>query len=111
MSPSMSPVVSEDKLGAAVLGTGDVSGEHIKAYQQNPYTEVRALLGRDRARAEAKAAQYNLVGCRASRLPGPAIREQLVIIHFAVEEVAHRALVQVSPIHYSGKKTIASAFK
>jgi hypothetical protein len=31
-------------LGAAILGTGDVSGEHIKGYQRNPYTEVRAIL-------------------------------------------------------------------
>jgi len=52
-------------LGAAVLGTGDVSGEHIRAYQSNPHTEVRAILSRDRARAEAKARQYNLSNCRA----------------------------------------------
>jgi predicted dehydrogenase len=53
------------KIGAAVLGMGDVSGEHIKAFQRNPHTEVRALLSRDRARAEAKAAQYCLTDCRA----------------------------------------------
>ena len=53
------------KMGAAVLGTGDVSGEHIKAYQHNPHTEVRAILSRDRARAEAKAAQCGLTNCRA----------------------------------------------
>ena len=52
------------KLGAAILGTGDVSGEHIKAFQQNPHTEVVGLLSRDRARAEAKAAEYGLEGCR-----------------------------------------------
>src|SRR5690242_13165895 len=52
-------------LGAAILGTGDVSGEHIRAYQANPNTEVRAILSRDRARAEAKAAGHGLTGCRA----------------------------------------------
>jgi predicted dehydrogenase len=52
-------------LGAAILGTGDVSGEHIKAYQADPRTEVRAILSRDRARAEAKAVEYGLKGCRA----------------------------------------------
>lgn len=51
--------------GAAILGTGDVSGEHIKAYQANPHTEVRAILSRDRARAEAKAMEYGLKDCRA----------------------------------------------
>jgi len=53
------------QFGAAVLGTGDVSGEHIKAYQQNPHTEVRAILSRDRAKAEAKAREYGLANCRA----------------------------------------------
>lgn len=53
------------QFGVAILGTGDVSGEHIKAYQANPYTEVRAILSRDRARAEAKAGQYGLAACRA----------------------------------------------
>ena len=52
-------------LGAAILGTGDVSGEHIKAFRANAHTEVRAILSRDRARAEAKAGQYGLQNCRA----------------------------------------------
>lgn len=52
-------------LGAAILGTGDVSGEHIKAFQVNPRTEVRAILSRDRARAEAKARDFGLNDCRA----------------------------------------------
>jgi len=54
-----------ERLGAAILGTGDVSGEHIKAFQANPHTEVRAILSRERARAQAKARQYGLSGCRA----------------------------------------------
>jgi predicted dehydrogenase len=41
-----------------------VSGEHIKAYQADPRTEVRAILSRDRARAEAAAREYGLEGCR-----------------------------------------------
>jgi predicted dehydrogenase len=53
------------QFGVAILGTGDVSGEHIKAYQGNPYTEVRAILSRDAARAEAKARECNLPNCRA----------------------------------------------
>jgi predicted dehydrogenase len=53
------------ELGAAVLGTGDVSGEHIKAYKANPHVEVRAILSRDRAKAEAKAREYALANCRA----------------------------------------------
>jgi predicted dehydrogenase len=51
--------------GAAILGTGDVSGEHIKAFQANPRTEIRAILSRDRGRAEAKARECGLTNCRA----------------------------------------------
>ena len=51
-------------LGVAVLGTGWVSGEHIKAFQQNPHTRVVALLSRDAARAEAKAREFGLTNCR-----------------------------------------------
>jgi len=53
------------QFGAAVLGTGNVSGEYIKAFEADPRTEVRAILSRDRARAEAKAHEYGLANCRA----------------------------------------------
>lgn len=53
-----------DKIGVAILGTGWVSTEHIKAFQQNPHTEVVALLSRDRARAEAKSQELGLPKCR-----------------------------------------------
>ena len=52
-------------LGAAILGTGDVTGGHIRAYQTNAQTEVRAILSRDRERAEAKARECGLANCRA----------------------------------------------
>jgi len=53
-----------ENLGVAVLGTGWVSGEHIKAFQQNPHTRVVALLSRDAARAEAVAREHGLRECR-----------------------------------------------
>lgn len=53
------------KFGVGVLGTGWVSGEHIKAFRQNPHTEVVALLSRDRSRAEEKAREFNLGQCRS----------------------------------------------
>ncbi len=52
-------------LGAAILGTGDVSGEHIRAYEANSQTEVRAILSRDLERAKAKAREYGLENCTA----------------------------------------------
>jgi len=63
-----------DKMGVAILGTGWVSGEHIKAFQQNPHTEVRAILSRERSRAEAKIRDYGPAGAGAyadlDELPG-----------------------------------------
>ncbi len=66
-------------LGVGILGTGWVSDEHIRAFEANPHTEVRAILSRDRARAAAKAKEHALADCRAydrleDLLDDPAIR-------------------------------------
>jgi predicted dehydrogenase len=61
-------------LGAAILGTGDVSGEHIKAYQADPRVQVRAILSREQARAEAKAKEHGLTACRAYTDLGELLR-------------------------------------
>jgi predicted dehydrogenase len=52
-------------LGVAIVGTGWVSGEHIRAFQANAHTEIRAIVSRDKARAAAKARQHDLGGVRA----------------------------------------------
>jgi predicted dehydrogenase len=44
-------------LGAGIVGMGWAAGEHFKAYQNNPHTEVRAVLSRTREGAERKLAQ------------------------------------------------------
>lgn len=51
-------------LGVAIIGTGWVSGEYMKAFKANPNTEVRAILSRDRDRAHAKAEEFGLLNCR-----------------------------------------------
>lgn len=50
----------ERKLGAAVWGAGWVSGEHIKAYKNNPHCEVVAIGSRRAESAKAKAAEANV---------------------------------------------------
>lgn len=47
-------------LGVGVVGTGWVSGEHIKAYNNNPNTEVRALCGRTEEGARNKAKECGI---------------------------------------------------
>jgi len=49
-----------DKLGVGIVGTGWVAGEHVRAFTQNPHTEVTAICGRDRAKAEALAARTGI---------------------------------------------------
>ncbi len=53
------------ELGVGIIGTGWVSGEYIRAFEGNPHTEVRGLVSRDRARAQAKADAFNATHCRA----------------------------------------------
>ncbi len=43
------------QIGIGIVGTGWVSGEHIKSYQKHPDTHVVALCNRTRANAERKA--------------------------------------------------------
>lgn len=47
-------------LGVGLVGTGWVSGEHIRAFQTNPDTEVLALCGRTADSARAKAQECGL---------------------------------------------------
>ncbi|MBI4671986.1 MAG: Gfo/Idh/MocA family oxidoreductase [Chloroflexi bacterium] len=47
-------------LGVGILGTGNVSTEHINAYMRNPHTEIVALCNRTREGAEKRAALLNL---------------------------------------------------
>ncbi len=56
-------------LGVGIVGTGWVSDEHIKAFEQNPHTEVRAIVSRSRERARAKAEQHALRAAAFDDLP------------------------------------------
>ena len=45
------------KLGVGIVGVGWVAGEHIRAYQANPLTEIRAMCSLTKEEARAKAAE------------------------------------------------------
>jgi predicted dehydrogenase len=66
-------------LGVGIVGTGWVSGEHIKAFNANPHTAVLGIVSRNKARAIAKAQEHCLAHCRAhdcleTLLDDPAIQ-------------------------------------
>jgi predicted dehydrogenase len=48
------------KLGVGIVGSGWVAGEHVKAYQRNPNTEVVAVCGRDEARTREKVRSWGI---------------------------------------------------
>lgn len=52
------------KLGVGMIGTGWVSGEHIKAFQKNEHTEVIGICSREKSRAEAQAGEMGLENCQ-----------------------------------------------
>jgi len=54
--------MSEKKLGVLIHGAGWVSGEHIKAFQNNPHTEVVAISSRRMESVKQRAADANLTG-------------------------------------------------
>ncbi len=42
-----------ESFGVAIIGTGWVAGEHVKAFSSNPHAEVKIICGRDQARTQA----------------------------------------------------------
>src|SRR5690349_16814983 len=52
--------VSMKTLGVGIVGTGWVSGEHVRAFEANPHTKVVALCGRTKDSARAKAAETGI---------------------------------------------------
>ena len=53
-------------LGAGVIGMGWAAGEHFKAYQNNPHTEVRGVVSRTREGAERKLEELAASGISVS---------------------------------------------
>ena len=47
-------------LGVGIVGTGWVSGEHIRAFAANPQTEILGLCGRTTEGAQSKAEEFGL---------------------------------------------------
>jgi predicted dehydrogenase len=52
------------KYGVAIIGTGWVSGEHIRAFELNPHSSVVAIVSRSLDKGAAKAKEYDLADCR-----------------------------------------------
>ena len=53
-------MASETQLGVGIVGTGWVSTEHIRALEQNPFTQVTAICSREKSRTLAKGESMQL---------------------------------------------------
>ncbi len=69
-----------EKLGVGLIGTGWVAGEHLKAFRQNPHTEVLGICSRERARAEARARELELANCRPYTELGEMLKDERIHI-------------------------------
>lgn len=56
----MNLALNREIMGVLIIGAGDVSSQHIQAFQNNPHTEVRAICSRTRTSCEKRASLANL---------------------------------------------------
>lgn len=52
--------MNRNDLGVLIIGAGDVSTQHISAFQNNPHTSVKAICSRTRESCEKRAANAKL---------------------------------------------------
>ena len=78
-----------EKMGVGIVGAGWVAGEHIQAFQDNPFTEVLALCGRNEARTKALAVERGLRCDITTDYEAMAAREDIQIIAIATPPDAH----------------------
>jgi len=68
-----------EKLGVGIIGCGWVAEEHVKAFQEDPRSEVRALVSRRRANAERYQDRYSLK-CSINESFAPMLKQDDVDI-------------------------------
>ena len=80
-----------EKLGVGILGTGWVAGEHVKAFQGDARTEVRAVCGRDAGRTRAFATSVGLTCPTYTDLDALLAQDGIDIVVVATPPHVHKA--------------------
>jgi len=80
-----------EKLGVGILGTGWVAGEHVKAFQTDARTEVRAVCGRDAGRTQAFADGLGLTCKTYTDLDALLAQDGIDIVVVATPPHVHKA--------------------
>lgn len=79
-----------EKLKVGVIGAGWVAGEHIKSFNSNPHTEVKAIAGITRDEAEAKAAACGVAAKPYGDYAEMLATEKLDIVSVATPPNLHK---------------------
>lgn len=79
-----------EKLGVGIVGAGWVAGEHIRSFNQNPHTEVRALASRTLDGARAKAHESGIDVDVYDDFEKMVAREDIQIVSIATPPHVHR---------------------
>jgi predicted dehydrogenase len=76
--------------GVGIVGTGWVSGEHVRAFESDPRAKVVAMCGRDEDKTKAKIAECGIKGEAYTDYDAMLAREDIQIIGVASPPHVHR---------------------
>ncbi|MDQ1255773.1 MAG: hypothetical protein QG656_367, partial [Candidatus Hydrogenedentes bacterium] len=79
------------KMGVGIIGAGWVAGEHIRAFNTHPDTEVVALCSRDGEKAKAKAVAGGISCAILTDYEKLVARDDVDIVVVATPPHVHRA--------------------
>jgi len=79
------------RLGVGVIGAGNLSTEHLKAYLHNPHTQVIALCDQSREAAQQRAAMVNLTCDIYSDADALLRDERIQLVSICTPNNAHAA--------------------
>ncbi|HUT26351.1 MAG TPA: Gfo/Idh/MocA family oxidoreductase [Sumerlaeia bacterium] len=82
-----------EKMGVGIIGCGWVAEEHIKAFEKDERSEVRALVSRQRANAERYRDKYDLKCAIETRHEPMLARSDVDIVVVATPHNAHTEFV------------------
>ena len=77
-------------LGVGIAGTGWVSGEHIRAFENNPMTKVVAVCGRGKEKAATKAIEFGVDCATLDDYQAMIARDDVDIVVIATPPHVHK---------------------
>ena len=79
-----------DNMGVAIIGTGWVAGEHVRAFEASPHTEVRMICGRYESRTQAFSTAHAPAAKAVTDIQAIAANPDIHIVAIATPPHCHR---------------------